>query len=197
MKDIQDILEASDSTDASRIISFFGEVDPESIQQVIIAIQTINEEDRIARKQFLQKYPKQTPPAFEPIILDIQSCGGYVRDGLSLVSVIEQSEAPVHTRVNGYAYSMGFIIFLAGQERLISRHAEVMYHQISTQTQGTLLEIEEDMEISKRLQKHLEDYVVERCKVTKKDLQQIYRTNQDKYFSATESLELGIATKIV
>lgn len=197
MKDIQDILEASDPTDASRIISFFGEVDPESIQQVIIAIQTINEEDRIARKQFLQKYPKQTPPAFEPIILDIQSVGGYVRDGLSLVSVIEQSEAPVHTRVNGYAYSMGFIIFLAGKERLISRHAEVMYHQISTQTQGTLLEIEEDMEISKRLQKHLEDYVVERCNVTKKDLQQIYRTNQDKYFSAKESLELGIATKIV
>lgn len=197
MKDIQDILEASDSADASRIISFFGEVDPESIQQVIIAIQTINEEDRIARKQFLQKYPKQTSPAFEPIILDIQSCGGYVRDGLSLVSVIEQSEAPVHTRVNGYAYSMGFIIFLAGQERLISRHAEVMYHQISTQTQGTLVEIEEDMAISKRLQGHLEDYVMERCKLSKKDLHQIYRTNQDKYFSAKESLELGIATKIV
>lgn len=197
MKDLQDILESSESYNQSRIISFFGEVEPESIQQVIITIQTINEEDRIERQQFKSKHPESSLPPLKPIILDIQSVGGYVRDGLSLIATIEQSEAPVYTRVNGYAYSMGFTIFLAGKERLISRHAEVMYHQISTQTQGTLLEIEEDMVISKRLQGHLEDYVMERCKLTKKDLHQIYRTNQDKYFSAKECLELGIATKIV
>lgn len=197
MKDLQDILESSESYNQSRIISFFGEVDPESIQQVIIAIQTINEEDRIERQQFQKKYPELTPPAPKPIILDIQSVGGYVRDGLSLIATIEQSEAPVHTRVNGYAFSMGFTIFLAGEERLMSRHAEVMYHQISAGHQGTLTELEDDMVISKRLNRQLENYVIERCKLTRKDLQQIYRTNQDKYFSAQECLELGIATKIV
>lgn len=197
MKDIQDILESSESYGQSRIISFFGDVEAESIQQVIIAIQTINEEDRLDRQQFQSKYPKSIPPTPEPIILDIQTEGGSVREGLSLISVIEQSEAPVHTRVNGYAFSMGFLIFLAGEERLISRHAEVMYHQISSGSIGFIQEQEESMVISKRLQKHLEDYVVSRCGLTHKDLQQIGRTKQDKYYSAEESLNLGIATKIV
>lgn len=194
---MKDILDISEPMNLSRTISFFGDVEPESVQQAIIAIQTINEEDRLERQQFLEKYPKLTPPAPEPIILDIQSPGGYVRDGISLIAVIEQSDAPVHTRVNGYAFSMGFTIFLAGKERLMSRHAEVMYHQISAGHEGTLAQIEDDMVVSKRLNRQLENYVVERCKLTKKDLQQIYRTNQDKYFTASECLELEIATKIV
>lgn len=194
---MKDILEVSDSINLSRTISFFGDVDPESVQQAIIAIQTINEEDRVERQQFLERYPKLTPPEPEPIILDIQSPGGYVRDGLSLIAVIEQSDAPVHTRVNGYAFSMGFTIFLAGTERLMSRHAEVMYHQTSGGHEGTLRDLEEDLVVSKRLNRQLENYVVERCKLTHKDLAQIYRTKQDKYFTARDCLELGIATKIV
>ena len=197
MKDIQDILKISDQYDQSRIISFFGDVEPESIQQVIIAIQEINETDNLNRQQFLATYPRATPEPPLPIILDIQTEGGYVREGLSLISVIEQSEAPVYTRVNGYAFSMGFIIFLAGKERFISRHAEVMYHQISAGKQGTLCEIETDMKISKRLQKHLENYVIERSKLTRKDLQQIYRTNQDRFYSPKECLDLGIDTKML
>ena len=194
---MKEILENSDSINLSRTISFFGDIEPESVQQAIIAIQTINEEDRLERQEFLEKYPKLTPPAPAPIVLDIQSHGGYVRDGFSLIAAIEQSEAPVHTRVNGYAFSMGFALFLSGEERMISRHAETMYHQISAGHEGTLHDLEDDLVISKRLNRQLENYVVERCKLTKKDLQQIYRTNQDRYFVATECLELGIATKIV
>lgn len=197
MKDTQFIIDQDGQIPLSRTISFFGEMDDVLVQQAILTIQTINEEDKLDRQEFLKQYPKATPQPVEPIILDIQSPGGSVRDGFSLIAVIEQSEAPVHTRVNGYAFSMAFLLFLAGKERIISRHAEVMYHQLSSGTEGCLKDIEDDIIVSKRLLKKMEEYTIERCKVTKQDLHNIYRTKHDKYYTPQECLALNIATKIV
>lgn len=181
----------------SRIITFFDEVDDVSVHQAILAIHEINEEDKLLNQDFLTTYPKAIPPPPLPIILDIQSVGGCVRDGFSLIAAIEQSNAPVHTRVNGYAFSMAFLIFLAGKERYMSRHAEVMYHQLSSSSEGTLFEIQQDILVSERLLKQMEAYVLERTQVSLTTLSQAYTQQLDVYFSPTESLSLGIATKII
>lgn len=92
---------------------------------------------------------------------------------------------------------MGFILFLAGKERHMSRHANLMYHQISSIFYGKLRDVEDDVEVTKELQKQLEDYVLERTTYTRDELKKIYRLKRDVYIRPTEALEKSIATKIV
>ena len=72
-----------------------------------------------------------------------------------------------------------------------------MYHQILTEISGPLKDIEESLAISKELQERLENYVIEKTKLTKERLNKIYRQKKDVYIYAEEALELGIATKII
>lgn len=180
----------------SRIIALHDQVDAVSVSSIVSRIHSINEEDEQTEKELAIKYDIYNHPR-KPIYLDISTAGGVIYDGLVLVSVIEQSKTPIITRIQGYSFSMGLTIFLAGHERHISRHADIMYHQLSSVTQGCLQDIEDDVKISKGLQKRLEDYVIERTNLTQERLQKIYRQKKDMYFSAKEALEAGIATKII
>lgn len=196
LSDISAILSGDDIGIKSRTIYLYDIVDSVSMRQVIQEIEAINQQDTEEERQFTLKY-SGTAPARKPIILDINSYGGVVYDGLALIAAIEQSKTPVITRVNGYAFSMGLTIFLAGHERHMSRHASLMYHQISSAVWGKLKDQEEDIEVSKDIQKQLEDYVIERTNWKRKDLRKIYAAKLDYYIRAQEALESGFATKII
>ena len=180
----------------NRILYLHDVIDDNSVLEIIQKINEINLLDEEEERNLKIKYDMVTVKR-KPIILDISSFGGIVYSGLTLVSTIEQSITPIITRVNGYAMSMGLIIFLAGHERYMSRHASIMYHQISSGIIGKLKDQEEDLEISKDLQNHLEEYVIERTNLKKKDLKKIYDSKQDYYINAKEALVFGIATKII
>lgn len=181
----------------SRIIYLHDIVDDTSVLSAIEKINQINESDIQQEIEFQLKYGLNTQSSRKPIILDIASWGGIVYSGLNLISCIEQSVTPIVTRVNGYAFSMGLMIFLSGHKRQISRHATLMYHQISGGIVGKLKDQEEDLEISKELQKHLEDYMLERSNLKRKDLKKIYQLKRDFYISAKQAIELGIADEII
>ena len=179
----------------SRTIYLYDVVDGISIKQVIQEIESINASDAEVEQQLVLKYG--ITPSRKPILLDINTYGGVVYDGLALIACIEQSKTPIITRVNGYAFSMGLTIFLAGHERHMSRHGNLMYHQISSAVWGSLKEQEESLQISAGLQKQLEDYVIERTKWKRKDLKKIYNSKYDFYINAEQALADGFATKII
>ena len=189
------ILAGEDDFSKSRTIYLYDVVDSISMKQVIQDIESINESDAELEQQLQSKYG--ISPARKPILLDINTYGGVVYDGLALIACIEQSKTPIITRVNGYAFSMGLTIFLAGHERHMSRHGNLMYHQISSAVWGSLKEQEETLQISAGLQKQLEDYVIERTKWKRKDLKKIYNSKYDYYINAEEALQAGFATKII
>jgi ATP-dependent Clp protease protease subunit len=179
----------------SRTIYLYDVVDGISMKQVIQDIESINASDAEVEQQLVLKYG--ITPSRKPILLDINTYGGVVYDGLALIACIEQSKTPIITRVNGYAFSMGLTIFLAGHERHMSRHGNLMYHQISSAVWGSLKEQEESLQISAGLQKQLEDYVIERTKWKRKDLKKIYNSKYDFYINAEQALADGFATKII
>ena len=179
----------------SRTIYLYDVLDGISMKQVIQEIESINASDAEVEQQLVLKYG--ITPSRKPILLDINTYGGVVYDGLALIACIEQSKTPIITRVNGYAFSMGLTIFLAGHERHMSRHGNLMYHQISSAVWGSLKEQEESLQISAGLQKQLEDYVIERTKWKRKDLKKIYNSKYDFYINAEQALADGFATKII
>ena len=61
----------------------------------------------------------------------INSPGGSVKDGLAVYDVIRLMKSPVTTICIGMAASMGSILFLAADKRLMLPHSEIMIHDAS------------------------------------------------------------------
>lgn len=182
-----------DEQPLTRTIYLYGDITGQLVYDTMIQIQSVNEEDLHRSKMASIRNETYTP---DPIVIDINTHGGSVDDGMALISAIKASTTRVITRVSGYAYSMGFFIFLAGTDRHISKYARLMYHQGSNVIGGTQLDIEEAVQEWSTHEGMIVSYVTDHCNLTKKDLKKIYKSKFDKYFYAEEALKLDIATEI-
>jgi ATP-dependent Clp protease, protease subunit len=77
-----------------------------------------------------------------PIEMYIDSPGGSVYAGLSIVDTMQKINAPVHTIVHGMAASMGSILLVSGEKgfRFMTEHSQVMIHEVRGGNQGTYTE---------------------------------------------------------
>ena len=174
-----------------REIILKGVVNDEVIEKIVMQIHNFNAEDDEMEAE-LKNYDRTS----NPIILFIHSPGGYIDDGMAVVSAIKSSRTPVHTVALGKAMSMGFMILIVGHRRYCQRYCRMMYHQLSSGTNGTLREMEEDVEQMSLLQQTLEEIVLEHTLITDEKLGESYVCKTNLYFNAEEALELGIVDEI-
>lgn len=133
----------------------------------------------------------------EPIKMYIQSFGGCIYDMWALIDIMLNSKTPIWTYCTGYAMSAGFKIFLAGRKRFISKHATLLYHQLSSWNQGKyqdMLETQSFLDFEQRL---IEEYVISRTNITKDKLKIIREKKIDWYIRCEEAMKLGIAHEII
>lgn len=135
----------------------------------------------------------------QEIRLYINSPGGEVYSGLCLYDVIRLISSPVTTICIGDSASMGAIIFLAGEKRLMLPNSRIMIHDPSYGG-GNLagkkpLEIRKSLDSLIECQQRLSRIISERSGKPMDEILEI--TKNDSYFSAEEALENGFATEIV
>jgi len=165
----------------------YDDVDDDSIFRCIYTLMRIREFDN---KTGIKK----------PITLYINSCGGTVYDGMSLISLIEsmQDEGYQIDTVNmGYAMSMGFIISLVGTHKYCFRHSTYMYHDISSLVIGKLAQMQEDIKQTERLRDEITEFVLSKTKLTKEQLYDIHEHKRDVYYTSKQAVELGICEEII
>ena len=133
----------------------------------------------------------------KPIKIYINSYGGSVDDMWSLIDIILNAKSPIYTYCTGYAMSAAFQIFLSGEKRFVSKHAKLLYHQMSCWRRGKYQDLVEDREEMDLYQREIETYVTERTKITKKKLDDIRERKIDWNIHCDECIELGIATEII
>lgn len=132
----------------------------------------------------------------KPIILYINSPGGNVTDGYALIDAMMLSKTPVYTVNLGIAYSMGFLIFIAGQKRFSMPSATFLCHDGASGGFDSMNKLKDRIEFETgQMEQHTEEYVLERTGISKKQ----YRDNQRKewYFYPDEAKKLGVVTHIV
>lgn len=177
-----------------RDIHLIGEVSNASCANINQAIIEINEDDvRIANEVRQHGFVYTA----KPINLFIDSPGGDPYSAMGTVSVMLTSNTPVNTIVTGIAMSTGFIISLAGKERYAHKYSRFMLHEISSGTEGTLNIMSSNINEGKRIQSDINEFIIERTKITKAKMQSIYKKNDDWYMSSQEALELGVIDKII
>jgi ATP-dependent Clp protease protease subunit len=177
----------------NRNLYLSAQVDQHSMESLSKQIVEINQEDKKLKKLYKVYGLKYTP---KPIKIHIDSYGGAVYQCFGLLGIMENSKTPIYTIVTGCAMSCGFMIAISGHKRFAYTKATLLYHQLSTIKYGKLKEIKEDIIESKRLQKMIENIVIEKTKITRKRLKESFNKKEDWFISVDEALELGVIDKI-
>lgn len=131
----------------------------------------------------------------KPIILYVTSNGGDVDAGFALVDVILSSETPVYVINQGYQYSMGFLIGLAGHKRFAMPHSKFLMHDGSQFIYNSGAKAQDQMEFNKKQEERIKQYVLSRTKITS----EMYDSQMRKewYMFADEAKELGVTDCII
>jgi ATP-dependent Clp protease protease subunit len=167
----------------SRIITL-GEINVESVNDIIEIIYEINEED-----------VKKT--TVEPIKLIINSFGGELYSGLALIDVMDNSPIPIHTVCHGSAMSMALIVYAAGHHRSASRYATFMYHEASYETNGKVMFHKQELSEVERTDKICDDYLLSKTKFTNKQLKDFKDRRGEWYFDVKTAHKYGLVDEIL
>tara|TARA_B100000745_G_C20096023_1_gene374751 strand:- start:332 stop:931 length:600 start_codon:yes stop_codon:yes gene_type:complete len=130
------------------------------------------------------------------IFLYINSPGGSVTAGLSIVDTMHHVKPDIHTVCVGIAASMGSIILSQGAKgkRAILPNAEVMIHQPWGGAQGQASDIEITARHIIKTRERLNNML---AKATKQSLKQIEKdTDRDFFMDATEAKKYGIVDEV-
>lgn len=157
-----------------------------SVKSVIEKIMDINHDDDCKEADYKDWERK-------PIQLFINSFGGSVYDGLSLVDIIKQSKTPVHTISIGSSMSMGFWIYLAGHKRYVGENATLMFHDISTCVWDKVEGIKQELSECLRLQKIICSEVTSTSLVKQETLNDYLTHKAEWYIPADEAIKLKLA----
>jgi ATP-dependent Clp protease protease subunit len=138
-----------------------------------------------------QQDPKKT------ITLHVDTPGGSVKAGLSMVDVMNYIDAPIQTINTGMAASMGSVLLGAGTKgmRASLPHSKTMLHQSSGGAMGNIqdarITMNEWEKVNKELFRLLGEYCDKKPSQVEKDAQ------RDLWLSAEEALSYGIIDEII
>ena len=171
-------------------------------QRKIFFYDTVNESSVMETMYYLNRLMEvdETLGQKKPIEILINSNGGCCEDGLTLISLIEsmiENGYHIITTNIGRAYSMGFMLAISGTERRAYKHARYMVHDVSTGTCGKAQQMREDLAETEVIREEIYDLICSHTSIPREDLISWQERKIDKYFSAKEAVDLGIADKIV
>ncbi len=133
------------------------------------------------------------------ITLYINSPGGEVDSGLAVYDFLKLMKAPIRTVCIGIAASMGAILFLAGDRRVMMPNSRIMIHD-PARGGGSMAgmkpdEIEENLNDLRKAQQVMVNIISQTTGRSQKSVRS--KTRKDSYFNAQEAVEFGLATQIL
>ena len=153
----------------SREIYISGEINNEMATEIITHLKKINDEDLdVYEKNQTLNEKNQLP--YKPISLTINSPGGSVMDGCAIMNTLDSCIAPVHTHGIGEVSSMAVHIYACGEVRTAGDLVTFGLHGTGGGTCGYTKEMISSLTHWKRLEKKLNDRLLEDTKLTQKDL---------------------------
>jgi ATP-dependent Clp protease protease subunit len=131
------------------------------------------------------------------ITMHIDTPGGSVKSGLSIVDVMDFISCDIKTVNTGMAASMGSVLLGAGTvgKRWSLKHSRTMLHQSSGGFSGNIQDAEVDWQEWQKVNKELFELLGKYC--NKKPEQVLSDAKRDFWLTATEAKDYGIIDHIV
>lgn len=131
----------------------------------------------------------------EPIYLEINSPGGGVAEGMSIINAILRIDAPVITIISGQACSMAALISIVGDRRLMFANSYWMQHSTSDIVGDYIQYIKDRTKFLVEFEGRTEKMLKEKTKLSKMDIHKI--RNGELWLNAEQSLNKGIVDRII
>lgn len=138
-----------------------------------------------------QQNPKKS------ITMHIDTGGGSVSNGLSIVDVMNYVSSPIQTINTGMAASMGSVLLGAGTKGMRSSlpFSRVMIHQVSSGSRGHVADNRINHLESEKYNYVLFNMLAEFCGKTFEEVLNV--ANRDKWFNAEEILKFGLIDEVL
>jgi len=133
----------------------------------------------------------------EPIKMYIDSPGGSVTAGMSILDTMNIIASPVHTYSMGQSASMGSLLLSAGQKghRYGLPNTQVMIHQPSGGFSGQVTDIEIHTKLILEMKERLTKILAKNCDQEYRDV--LLACERDNYMTAKQALDFGIIDHIL
>ena len=128
------------------------------------------------------------------IYLHINSFGGSVFAGLSIIDTILTNKIPVVSIIEGSAASAATLISVVCSERIIKPNSFMLIHQMSSGFWGKMEEIKDEFINLKKLTKKLKGIYKKHTLIENEKLKGLLK--RDLWLDSKECLELGLVDKI-
>jgi len=125
----------------------------------------------------------------------INSYGGEVAEGLAIYNQLKRHKAKVKTVCDGFACSAASVVFMAGDERIMSTASLLMIHNAWTRVKGNSKELRKKADdLDKITQASVNAYMQE-INITEEELKQML--DDETWITPQEAIEKGFITAIV
>jgi ATP-dependent Clp protease, protease subunit len=131
----------------------------------------------------------------DPIILWINSGGGYINDGFALIDCIRMSKVPIYTVVRGQACSMASLILVSGHTRIITENSWVMMHDAQGGDIDYVEKVKARIDFIALEQKQVFDFLKNNTKLTDEELK--YAKDKELWLNPDQCLEKGIVDQVI
>lgn len=135
-----------------------------------------------------------------PIIVRIDSYGGYVYSLAKMLETMDSIKNPIVTSCEGKAMSCGAILLSQGDYRFCGKHSRILIHEISHGSIGDVHDVWNDAEEGRDVNQHFMGLLAKNCGIEggyaglRKIIKE--RDGRDIHLSASKAVEFGIVDEI-
>ena len=167
-------------------IYFYGNVNTKNAIKINTAIKDITKKLLMVQLDYSVDNLK--------IYLHINSFGGSVFAGLSIIDTIISNNIPIVSIVEGSAASAATLISVVCSERIIKPNSFMLIHQMSSGFWGKMEEIKDEFINLKKLTKKLKGIYKKYTNIEKEKLKNLLK--RDLWMDSGECLELGLVDSV-
>jgi ATP-dependent Clp protease protease subunit len=171
-----------------RLVGLYGDVNEEISKEAIGALLIYMHEARAVEDP-------------EPIEMVVSTGGGNVADMFAVYDIMRMTRelCDISTLGIGKVMSAGVLILASGTkgQRRIGKHCRIMLHHVLTSDQGSIVNVRETCKEAEAMEELMFEALAAESNLNRRQIKKILRDNTDKFFSAEEAVEMGIADIIV
>lgn len=128
------------------------------------------------------------------INVHISSYGGEVKEGLAIYNALKNHKAKIRTFCDGFACSIASVIFMAGDERIMSKSSALMIHNAWMFVEGNANELRKQADDLDKITKLSIEAYMEHINISEEELKQML--DKETWLLYDECLEMGFATSV-
>ena len=125
----------------------------------------------------------------------INSYGGEVAEGLAIYNALKRHKAKIKTFCDGFACSVASVIFMAGDERIMSNVSLLMIHNAWTDIAGNAEQLRKQADDLETITQASINAYMGGVNITEDELKQML--DDETWISPQDALSMGFATSVI